>query len=243
MQYCCVNERRGFTLLEVLLAVTVCAVIGVLGLMAGRGIYQRAQQVRCASNLRQIGVAIQGYAQDHQGQFPLTTHTVDASSAELAWIYSLAEYLADVDDVRICPADPKGEDRLRDKGSSYLLNSYLTVPQVDPFGRSLGGYTNANLLPSPETTALAFPINFARGTGGGNDHTHSDAWRNWDAVRRDIQPDCFGGGNADGQKGSANYLFADGHVEAIQAETLHGWVGAGYNFADPTATRPGGVQP
>jgi prepilin-type processing-associated H-X9-DG protein len=33
----------------------------------------------------------------------------------------------------------------------------------------------------------------------------------------------------------ANYVFADGHVEAIPASKIKEWADAGYNFAKPSA--------
>ncbi len=235
MQHNCVN--RAFTLIEVLLTVGIVAIIGTLILTVGRAVMVSAQQSKCASNLRQIGTAVVCYTQDHNGEFPLTTHSLDSASLDQAWIFTLADYLGDVDDVRICPADPKAEQRREEHGTSYLLNSFITVPEVGPFGEKLGGYTNINTIPEPATTPLAFPINFQRGTGMTNDHTHSNAWTSWSAVRKDIQPDCFRYGLADpdGLKGSANYLFVDGHVENIPATTVHGWITSGHNFADPQA--------
>jgi prepilin-type processing-associated H-X9-DG protein/prepilin-type N-terminal cleavage/methylation domain-containing protein len=236
MQPICVN-RRGLTLLELLVVVTICAVLGTLVLAGGNAARVLAQQAKCASNLRQLGIAIISYTQDHHGEFPRTTHSLDPATADQAWVFTLAEYLGDVDEVRICPADPKGAERLRDHGTSYILNNYLTVPQVGPFGESLGGYTSFNAVPDSQATPIAFPINFSRGTGQMNDHTHSDAWLSWPALRRDIQPDAFCKGVRDknGLSGSANYLFVDGHVENVPATVIHEWITSGHNFADPTS--------
>ncbi|RBP48027.1 prepilin-type N-terminal cleavage/methylation domain-containing protein/prepilin-type processing-associated H-X9-DG protein [Roseimicrobium gellanilyticum] len=234
MQNSCVNAR-AFSLLELLVALTVCAVVATLVFVIGKEMVTKARQAKCASNLRQIGIALIAYTQDHQGEFPLTSHSLDPATADQAWIFALSEYLGDVDEVRICPADPKGKERLREHGTSYLLNSYLTVPQIGPFGENLGGYTNINFVPEPQTTPIAFPINFKRGVGRMNDHTHSDTWDTWAAVKNDIQPDAFCGALRDenGLSGSANYLFVDGHVENIQAAVVHGWITSGHNFADP----------
>lgn len=222
-------------MVELLVAVVVCAVLGTLVLAGGNAMLVKAHQTKCASNLRQIGVAIIGYTQDHSGEFPLTSHSLDPTNYDQAWILSLSDYLGDVDEVRICPADPKGKERLRENGTSYILNSYLTVPQVGPFGERLGGYTNINFVPEPQTTPIAFTINFKRGAGQLNDHTHSDTWDSWAAVMNDIQPDalCMGFRDKNGLSGSANYLFVDGHVENIPARVVHEWISSGHNFADP----------
>lgn len=114
------------------------AIIGVLAALlvpALRGVQQSAHQAKCASSMRQIGQAIALFAQDNNGQFPLTTHTV--MQIEDSWIYTLAPYLGDVDEVRICPADPHGEERLRANLTSYILNEFVAVPNRDPFGQLL----------------------------------------------------------------------------------------------------------
>ena len=38
--------------------------------------------------------------------------------------------------------------------------------------------------------------------------------------------------------GTANYLFVDGHVEAISAEKIASWVEGGYNFVLPGNAKP-----
>ncbi|WP_075088415.1 type II secretion system protein [Verrucomicrobium spinosum] len=175
MQVSC-GYRRGFTLLELLVVIGVVAVLATLVLVAGRSVLSKARQAKCAGNLRQLGTAILSYTQDHDGTFPMTSHGLDASSFEKGWIFSLRDYLANVDEMRICPVDPKGEERLAGNGTSYLLNSFLTVPQVGPFGENLGGYTSLNQVPRPQSTPIAFIINFSRGAGMTNDHTHSESW-------------------------------------------------------------------
>ncbi len=62
--------RRAFTLVELLI------VIGIIGVLAGLFLstFGRARDaaagVQCASNLRQLGMALTGYAQDNGGAFP-----------------------------------------------------------------------------------------------------------------------------------------------------------------------------
>ena len=67
------------------------------------------------------------------------------------------------------------------------------------------------------------------------DHTHSRGWgRGWKAVVAEIAPDLHGTRKAaDHSEGSANYLFADGHVSSIRAAVLKQRVDAGENFAQP----------
>jgi len=62
--------RRGFTILELLTAVGIIAVLGTLtcgGWMYYRGLATRAV---CCNNLRELGAATNMYCSDHGGSFP-----------------------------------------------------------------------------------------------------------------------------------------------------------------------------
>lgn len=191
----------------------------------------QAQQSSCMTNLRNIGTALHLHAQDHGGKFPETTHT---TSLGKAWVYALEVYLHDYDATRICPADPRREERLRAGGTSYVLNSYIFVPEIDPFGELVGpDLTKISSIPDPCNTLIAFTCSDATGTGPGNDHTHSNQWRSWNAVLRDISPGRFGGSTGNSAKGKSNYLYVDGRVESMNAATVKQRIESGINISKP----------
>jgi hypothetical protein len=176
-------------------------------------------------------VALQLYADDHQGKYPETSHTAGVGSA---WIYTLQRYLGNFDDARICPADPRGNERLKAKGSSYILNSYIFVPRIGPFGQVNGRQFNRPAaIPQPERTMLVFICSDRTGVGPGNDHTHSNLWQSWSAVCADIAPDRFGGDGKNRAKGRSLYLHADGSVESLVAAELKRKTESGINIAKP----------
>ena len=228
----CRQKIHGFTLLELLTVVAIIAVLCSILVPALQGVRKSAQQARCASNMRQIGCALLLYAAANDNKLPETSHTAAFGQS---WIYTLSDYLGDCDEVRICPADPKGDSRFDAGGTSYILNSFLFVPQIDPFGQPMGGPSNnLVLIESPAETPMAFIISDSQGVGDANDHTHSNRWGSWSAVVRDISPGRFGGGNSPMQAlGSSNYLFADGHVEQIDAAFMKARIDSGNNFAKP----------
>ncbi len=224
------NEPSGFTMVELLVVLVIAASLFALVSMLARKARESANMVVCASNMRQIGVAMQIYADDNYGVYPDTTHTADTGQS---WIYQLEEYLVKFDEVRICPADPQAELRLRNKASSYILNSLIFVPPVDAFGETIGTPRNrVNLLPDPARTILVFTASDRAGLYPGDDHTHSDLWHSWNAVLRDIAPDRhFHRSSTRSTKGSANYLYADGHIESITANELQSKITSGKNIA------------
>jgi prepilin-type N-terminal cleavage/methylation domain-containing protein/prepilin-type processing-associated H-X9-DG protein len=60
-------STSGFTLIEVLVVITIVIVLAALSFMGVRGLRQSAQATRCADNLRTWGTALQGYAADNNG--------------------------------------------------------------------------------------------------------------------------------------------------------------------------------
>jgi prepilin-type N-terminal cleavage/methylation domain-containing protein len=225
------RARRGFTLVETLVVIALIAGLVTLGIFGMRGALTASKQAASSSNLRNIGLALQLYADDNQGKYPETTHSVGLGNA---WIYSLERYMGMFDETRICPADPHKKERLAAKGSSYILNSYIFVPRTGPFGKVIGPQLNRPaVIPEPERTILVFICSDRTGVGPGNDHTHSNLWKSWNSVIADIAPDRFGGDGKHRDKGRSLYLHADGSVAAFAASEMKRKTESGINIAMP----------
>jgi prepilin-type N-terminal cleavage/methylation domain-containing protein/prepilin-type processing-associated H-X9-DG protein len=227
--------RRAFTLVELLVVIAIIAILGAILFPAFASARVAARRTACASNLRQIGMGLRMYADDYDGFMPLTTHT-HTYTPEVCWVFSLAPYLGKVDAIRICPADPKGEERRNASGTSYVLNEYLVVPGSD-------ATTNLEALPRPSATFVAFIVSDQAGASFYQDHTHSRNWFKspagaWNRILADIQPDRHRlgvgkGRGPDRTEGTANYLYADGHVTAIPAARIKQWADQNLDFARP----------
>jgi len=227
--------RRGFTLIELLVVLAIIALLAGLLLPALASARSRALRASCQSNLHQMGLGIQMYTDDHRGLFPETTH--DTTETNRSWIFTLRPYLAGTDRVRLCPSDPFRAARLTNFASSYVPNEYVAVDARDGFGRVLESFRNLNALRSPADTVTVFEsADDPESLSVHADHTHSRNWhKGWPAVLEDIQPDRHrsGGTSADHTRGSANYLYACGHVLPLTARSVKERVDRGENIARP----------
>ena len=67
------HRRAGFTLIELLVVISIIAILIALLLPALAKAKLLAQRTICASNMRQIGIAMQEYANEYRGQYPLSS--------------------------------------------------------------------------------------------------------------------------------------------------------------------------
>ena len=225
------ESAGGFTLVELLVVIVIVATLATLGMFGYRSALIASRQSACMGNMKNIGIALHLYASDHDGKFPETTHSTDLDGA---WVYALETYLGDFENTRVCPEDPKKKERLKAKGTSYILNSYIFVPEIDPFGEPTGPALNrVSAIPEPSRTIIAFICSDTTGTGPGNDHTHSNQWSSWASLAGDISPGRFSGSKTENTKGRSNYLYVDGLVESISAIEVKRKLDAGINIAKP----------
>lgn len=229
-----VGRRKAFTLIELIIVIAIIGVLVGLLLVAVQAAREAARRTQDANNLRQVGLGIHLFCNNNRGHFPMSTH---GGSIGKSWIFTLAPYLENVNSIRISPMDPKGDERIKNDGTSYVLNEYLCVPGPDQC-------LSIDHLKSTHRTIMVFTVSDSKGTAVTEDHTHSRNWfktptaQTWTRILSDIQPDRFQGPAtpkppAMRNSGYANYLFADGHVEAIPCQIVKGWAEAEINFSLP----------
>lgn len=237
------KPRAAFSLVELLVVIAIIGVLVALLLPAIQSAREAARRSNCASNFRQVGLAINQFCDTRGGRWPETTHTTvpDAVTGlyDRAWIYTIAPFMEDVDQIRICPTDPAAEIRLLGKGTSYTLNGYLSA-EAKP------SYANRKRLPEMSKTIIGFELSeskdsLAMRTGNPADvnvfadHVHSFDWfkasnlspvnKVFAAVEKEVAVERHGG--------ASHMLYADNHVELVSAEQVHEWAQTPFNFALP----------
>lgn len=99
------NHRRGFTLVELLVTITIIAVLVGLVFTLTKKSINRAQQAACVTNLGYVGQAIQAYAIENRGRLPGPLYT--GQSAIVGPPRNLATFIAEYMELPGTPVNGK----------------------------------------------------------------------------------------------------------------------------------------
>jgi len=210
------RRTRGFTLVELLVVIAIIGVLVSLLLPAVQSARAAARRTQCASNMRQVGLAMGLFCDAHRGRFPYTSHN-EADDEALSWIYTVAPFMESVDAVRICPDDARAAERLRARMASYVMNAYLTSEPVD-------GITQQNKLRAQSKTVALFELADPKPATIDSDHVHNHAWFTTLTVARKQVLDRIKTDVAIARHGGcAHLVYADWHVESVPEATFADW--------------------
>ena len=231
--------HKGFTLIELMVVIAIIAVLAGLLLPALAKSKSKAIQINCLSNMKQMGVGLLLYSEDFNGQLPGNFH--HNTDPDFTWTDALSPYLGEVDSIRLCGADPRKKEKHDLNGTSYIMNDHLTTPLFNAFGEMVEPAIRLDQLKDPSATVLFFEASDQLAVSAISSAcvACSRSWNlgGWKNVIKDIQPDRHRSGPSteDRSNGKANYLFADGHVQLVDARIVKSMIEAGLNPAKPSS--------
>jgi prepilin-type N-terminal cleavage/methylation domain-containing protein/prepilin-type processing-associated H-X9-DG protein len=196
------RRQSAFTLLELLVVIAIISILASLLLpVVARGKSQ-AGSTQCLSQMRQIGLATQFYADDNDGYLPRSSHSAMANG-QLPWGYAIAPYLTGrgltapdslwtnlFNTLYHCPRDLRSQ-----QDWSYGKNVY---PELS--AEETGGPVWPRLPQIPRPTATVI---YAEKAGGSMaDHFMAQCWP--DGGQPEVDRTRHGG--------RSNYVYCDAHA-------------------------------
>jgi prepilin-type processing-associated H-X9-DG protein/prepilin-type N-terminal cleavage/methylation domain-containing protein len=106
------NQRNAFTLLELLIVTAIVVALSGLFLGAVQKVREAASRLQCTNHLKQIGLALHHYHQEHR-HLPRCRDNVLACSGPRGWQYCLLPYLDQINLFKASTLNPfYGDDRV-----------------------------------------------------------------------------------------------------------------------------------
>lgn len=202
--------HRHFTLIELLVVVSIIAILTSLLLPALSTAREKAREISCVGNVKQIGVGIFNYIDDSDGFFP--SYNLGGEAATQMWYSNIDEKMRNVvptsrtiegePPVWVCPANKKPGWNYNTLSYGYNRNignfNREGIPATASFGNPV---LRVSMIKSPPKVILI-------GDGDGN--------QEWDAV---IESNYYTVG--DRHRRGSNIGYVDGHVNwMLQSDTF-----------------------
>lgn len=231
---------RGFTLIELLVVIAIIAILAAILFPVFAKAREKARQITCASNLKQISLGILQYYQDSDEQFPALNANPknDPNAQYVGWADEIQPYVKSIailhcpDDPRAQNSNPKAEPYSGTYGNT-VYTSYFYNTQIGTVGNGYAfdqGGIKLSQMPYPSLTIISGDnqgYNAANGLpyngglycnfrildtvkGGNNCGYSHNDVGTLDQVASSRHTD------------GANYSFADGHAKFTRAAAIWG---------------------
>lgn len=248
-------KSKGFTLIELLVVIAIIAILAAILFPVFARVREKARQTSCASNEKQIGLAIIQYVQDNNETYPVNaTAYSNVYYASNGWADAVYPYVKSAEAFK-CPDDPTTATA-PNVPISFAINWNLINMQFS--GGSAAAAATLAVQLAPASTVLAFECQgetFNPTAAGGPDTSPAGS----------MDPGFWGGrfGNNAGQyatgsdpiktlnviavgpvhTGGSNYLVCDGHVKWLMSSRISGGVTAAAPGNPEQATPSGSGSP
>ncbi len=224
------SENRGiFTLIELLIVIAIIAVLAAMLLPALNKARDKAKDISCLSNMRQLGLLMNFYTDNNNGQFPKASGLLTGGASSwnqqgrwqdglyamksnqnlknrLHWKVDDNTTLTRPYDIFACPASkdmPWNSGGVMGFLGHYLINSYISNYGMDAWAQAYAAF-NVKSVKQPSRTMELIDGAMERRTSCSTPSidTQSQLVAN--------------GGKLRHQSGKGmNALFVDGHAEAV----------------------------
>ncbi|MFI4912330.1 MAG: prepilin-type N-terminal cleavage/methylation domain-containing protein [Sedimentisphaeraceae bacterium JB056] len=129
------NRKRGFTLVELLVVISIIALLMSILIPSLAKARESAKSVICKSNLKQLGSSIYLYVADNEGYLPIAAF-VDSAKEGMSyqwthWYNLISPYFGEIErgkaSVLLCPSDPSNRHLPAENQAlhNYCYNDYL----------------------------------------------------------------------------------------------------------------------
>ena len=153
------RTQKGFTLIELLVVITIIGILAALLFPVFLKVRERAHMTTCASNLHQMGLAIQMYEQEWNDRQPMMAPGYESKAGACA-IKQYQPYDSDKETYH-CPDDDMSITKTHPCTWFYRYRDQYEPPDwpTDAKGRPLPGM---QLAPAPESVVM-YCVNHIQG--------------------------------------------------------------------------------
>ncbi len=230
--------RRGFTLIELLVVIAIIAILAAILFPVFAKAREKARQISCASNEKQLGLGFLQYAQDNDEMLIPATY-----GQPQGWAGRIYPYVKSVG-VYKCPDDP-----------TTAVSPYSPVSYAMNHNLAPNGTISISTYNAPASTVLCYEVQgvpclitdilegsqnftvappsgyFSAGGTGTSGYPEGAKWGGGQGTTKDVMGASPGGiaglaSETAVHTNGSNYLALDGHVKYLQAAQVSPGYGA-----------------